>query len=84
MMLRMMTPRIYFRNPGISITPKKPGVEASAVAKVMERVSNQMMIHMGVKVESKKQVQNAFFSGTGMDLVLSIHQHHKKKVHSPL
>ena len=56
MMLRMMTPRIYFRNPGISITPKKPGPEATAVAKVMERVSNQMMIHMGVKQESKKQL----------------------------
>ena len=66
MMLRMMTPRIYFRNPGISITPKKPGPEATAVAKVMERVSNQMMIHMGVKQESKKQVQNAFFTGTGI------------------
>ena len=66
MMLRMMTPRIYFRNPGISITPKKPGPEAAAVAKVMERVSNQMMTHMGVKNESKKQVQNAFFSGTGI------------------
>ena len=66
MLLRMMTPRIYFRNPGISITPKKPGPEAAAVAKIMERVSNQMMTHMGVKNESKKQVQNAFFTGTGI------------------
>ena len=66
MMLRMLTPRIYFRNPGISITPKKPGPEAVAVAKVMERVSNQMMHHMGVKHESKRQVQNAFFHGTGI------------------
>ena len=66
MLLRMMTPRIYFRNPGISITPKKPGPEATAVAKIMERVSNQMMVHMGVKAESKKQVQNAFFTGTGI------------------
>ena len=66
MMLRMLTPRIYFRNPGISITPKKPGAEAAAVAKVMERVSNQMMIHMDVKTESKRQVQNAFFYGTGV------------------
>ena len=66
MMLRMLTPRIYFRNPGISITPKKPGPEAVAVAKVMERVSNQMMHHMGVKQESKRQVQNAFFHGTGI------------------
>ena len=66
MMLRMMTPRIYFRNPGISVTPRKPGPEATAVSKIMERLSNQMMTYMNVKTESKKQVQNAFFCGTGV------------------
>ena len=66
MMLRMMTPRIYFRNPGISVTPRKPGPEATAVSKIMERLSNQMMTYMNVKTESKKQVQNAFFCGPGV------------------
>ncbi len=64
-MLRSIVPRIYFRNPSVSIVPSMPGFEVMAFAKVLERVDNKMMREMGMKNELKRIVQDTFLFGTG-------------------
>ena len=64
-MVRTVVPRIYFRNPSISITPGQPGMLNWAFAQVLERVDNKLIKSMRVKRMLKKAVQNAWFYGTG-------------------
>lgn len=65
MMTRSVVPRVYFRNPKISITPAKPGWENMVFAKILERADNKMIRQMGMKKQIKRIVQDAFMFGTG-------------------
>ena len=65
-MLRTITPRIYFRNPSISIQSAKPGPENLAFAHILERIDNKLLRRMRVKNQIKKIVQDAFKFGTGI------------------
>lgn len=64
-MARTIVPRIYFRNPSVSVVPTKPGLENMAFARILERVDNKMLKQMKVKQQMKKMVQHAFFFGNG-------------------
>jgi hypothetical protein len=63
-LLRSMVPRVYFKNPAVSITPGMPGLEAAAFAQIQERIDNKLFIHMKVKKQVKKMIHNAFLYGT--------------------
>ncbi len=63
---RMMVPKTYFRNPSISVVPKKPGLRHAALAKIMEQVFNSLLSSMQLKKELKKIVDSAFITGTGI------------------
>jgi len=65
MMARTIVPRIYFRNPSISLTPAKPGPLHMAFAQTLERVDNKLIRRLKVKKQIKKIVQDAFLFGTG-------------------
>lgn len=65
MMVRTVVPRIYFRNPGVSITASKPGMQFVAMAQILERVDNKMLRQMRTKNQIKRIIQNAFMFGTG-------------------
>ncbi len=65
-MRRSLVPRIYMRNPSISVVPKKPGAKQAALAKVMERVFNSLMKTMDIKTQMKQMVDVAFYTGTGV------------------
>jgi len=65
-MVRTVVPRIYFRNPSISVISRKPGVEGFLLAKLLERTDNKLLIQMQVKKHMKRQVQDAFMFGTGI------------------
>lgn len=65
MMIRTVVPRIYFRNPSVSITAAKPGFQFMAMAQILERVDNKMLRQMRTKNQIKKIIQNAFMFGTG-------------------
>lgn len=65
-MIRTLVPRVYFRNPSISITATKPGDEYYALAQVLERIDNKLMRTMKVKQCIKAMTQNAFLYGTGI------------------
>ncbi len=63
-LVRTIVPRIYFRNPAISIGPSKPGLEHMAFARVLERVDNKLIHQMNLKRELKRMVRDAFMFGT--------------------
>jgi len=65
-MARTIIPRVYFRNPSVSIYPARPGLETMIFAKILQRVDNKLLKHMGMKKEMKRIAQNAFFFGTGI------------------
>lgn len=64
-MLRTVVPRIYFRNPTVSVVSTKPGLEGLALAKLLERVDNKMLLRMKAKGQLKRIVQHAVMFGAG-------------------
>lgn len=64
-MLRTTIPRVYFRNPTVSVRPDHPGFLNMAFAQVVGRVDNRMIHEMEMKTQMKKIVMNAFLFGTG-------------------
>ena len=64
--LRSMVPRIYFRNPAVSVTPEKPGFLEMAFARVIGRIDNKLIRQMDVRSAAKTMVQNTFLFGTGV------------------
>lgn len=65
-MLRTVVPRIYFRNPSISVQPSKPGVEQQVFARLIERIDNKLMRTMRIKNQIKQMVHNTWMFGTGI------------------
>lgn len=65
-MVRTLVPRVYFRNPSVSIGAAKPGDEHYALAQILERIDNKLIVRMKVKQAIKAMTQNAFMFGTGI------------------
>ena len=63
-MLRTIVPRVYFRNPSISVVATKPGVEQQVFAQLIERIDNKLIRTMDVKNQMKRMIQNAWMMGT--------------------
>lgn len=63
-MVRTIVPRIYFRNPSVSITPCKPGPAHAVLAKILERIDNKLITMMGMKQTLQMMVQSAYMYGT--------------------
>ncbi|KKL11118.1 hypothetical protein LCGC14_2549040, partial [marine sediment metagenome] len=53
MFLRSIVPRVYFRDPTVSISPAKPGAENLLFARLLERVDNKMLRRMKFKQQMK-------------------------------
>lgn len=65
-MLRTVVPRIYFRNPSISVQPSKPGLEQQVFARLIERIDNKLMRTMRIKNQLKQMVHDTWMFGTGV------------------
>lgn len=65
-MMRTMVPRVYFRNPSVSVMPAKPGFLNLAFSRVLERVDNSLLRQMRFKQQMKRIVRDAFMKGTGI------------------
>ncbi len=63
---RTIVPKIYYRNPKISIVAKQPGPEHQAFARVLERVDNILIDAMNLKTEMKRMVNESFFHSLGV------------------
>jgi len=64
-MLRTVVPRVYFRNPSISVVATKPGYEQQVFAQLIERVDNKLLKVMDVKNQMKRIIHNTWMFGTG-------------------
>ena len=60
---RSMVPRVYFRNPAITVMPRKP--EYTASARVLEAVDNWIIGEIGLKDVLKRACLHAYLTGTG-------------------
>src|SRR3990172_4615985 len=65
-MLRTVVPRVYFRNPSISVQPSKHGIEQQVFARLIERIDNKLIRTMRVKNQVKQIVQDTWMFGTGI------------------
>ena len=63
-MLRTVVPRIYFRNPSISVIATKPGYEQQVFAQLIERTDNKLLRVMDVKNQMKRIIHNTWMFGT--------------------
>jgi hypothetical protein len=64
--LRATVPRVYFRNPAVSVTPGMPGYLELAFAHVTNQLDNKVIREIDLKREAKMIVQDTFFFGTGI------------------
>ncbi|MEM4722129.1 MAG: hypothetical protein QXT73_08735 [Candidatus Methanomethylicaceae archaeon] len=60
---RSMIPRVYFRNPGIAVVPRKP--EYAATAAIVEAVDNWLIDEIGLKGTLKRACIHAYLAGVG-------------------
>lgn len=63
--VRTFVPRVYYRNPSVSITPTKPGDENMIMCKLIERADNKLIDQMKLKESMKRAVLHGFMFGTG-------------------
>jgi hypothetical protein len=65
-MVRTMVPRVYFRDPTVSILQTMPGDEMAVFAQILERVDNKLIRRLRLKGQMKLAIQDAFMCGTGI------------------
>lgn len=68
-MMRTMVPRVYFRNPTVTISPRRSQIgraDFALMAQVLERIDNALIDRMRLKKTMKKSIQDAFLFGTGI------------------
>ena len=64
---RSLVPQIYFRNPRVSIIPKKPGYAMHA--RVLERVDNYLIKELGIKDTIKSEILDCYLMGRGFGIL---------------
>lgn len=65
-MRHTIVPRVYFRNPSVSVSPGWPGFEGMAFAQIVQRSDNKLIDKMNLKREMKRVIRDAFLFGTGV------------------
>jgi len=68
-LLRMLVPRVHFKNPAVSIVSAQPGMSNAIFAQILERVDNKLLTAMKVKKQIKKMIQDTFLYGTSFGKV---------------
>lgn len=65
-MVNTIVPRVYFRDPTISVQSALPGIENMILAKTLERASNKVVRRVNLKRHMKASTHDAFLMGTGV------------------
>ena len=63
-----LVPRVYFRDPSVSIVASRPGTNYMMFAKMLERTINKLLRQMRVKDEMRKIVKDTILYGTGVGM----------------
>lgn len=67
--LRTLTPQVVLRNPRVSVTPRKSGLQAELNARIVQKLDNWLLYELMTKRELKKMVGDCFFSGTATGFI---------------
>lgn len=62
--LRSMVPQTYFRNPSVTVTPSKPGLQYELHARLVESIDRWLLRELMTKYEIKRMITDAFLCGT--------------------
>ena len=65
-MMRTIVPRVYFRDPSVSVVSTKPGPIFMGFAKLLERTDTKLIRQMRLKKRLKQMVQDTFLYGTSI------------------
>lgn len=68
-LLRSMVPQVYFKNPRVTITPRKPGLEAELNARIVQTIDNWLIQELMTKREMKKMISDSFLAGLGSGFI---------------
>lgn len=61
--LRSLVPQIYLKNPRVTVTPTRPGLEAELHARIVQELDNWLIRELMVKQEIKKMITDSFLCG---------------------
>lgn len=64
---RSVIPQIYFRNPRLAISPKRPGFAAHAM--ILERIDNYLIKEIGIKYQLKSNALDSYLMGRGPGII---------------
>lgn len=64
---RSVIPQVYFRNPKVAISPKRPGFAAHAT--VLERIDNYIIKEMALKNQLKSNILDCYLMGRGPGII---------------
>ncbi len=64
---RSVVPQVYFRNPKVAISPKRPGFSAHAM--ILERIDQYIVKEMGIKNQLKSNVLDCYLMGRGPGII---------------
>ena len=64
---RSVVPQVYFRNPKVAISPKRPGYSAHAM--ILERLDNYIIKEMRFKSQLKSNVLDCYLMGRGPGII---------------
>ncbi len=67
--LRSLTPQIVLRNPKVTATTRKSGMEAEIFARILQKLDNWLIYELMTKRELKKIVTDCFFAGTATGFI---------------
>ena len=61
--LRSLVPQVYFRNPKVSATQTKPGLEYEMHARLVEDIDNWLLSELNTKYQIKRMIVDTFLCG---------------------
>ena len=68
-LLRSLVPQVYFKNPRVTITPRRPGLEAEIHARIIQALDNWLLQELTTKQEFKKLIADSFLAGIGAGFI---------------
>lgn len=67
--LRSTVPQVYFKDPRISITPTKPGLQYELHARLVESIDNWLIRELNVKYQLKRMIMDGFLCGIANGII---------------
>jgi hypothetical protein len=80
--LRSSVPQIYFRNPQVTLSATKPGLEYELHARLAEDIANWLLRELATKYEMKKMIPDSFLCGLATGFVGYDSEYGYSKKHS--